>query len=113
MTPFYEIACNLRQERPEFCITVDMLAIRVLLVFKESGNVFESYNFLTQRVIYETVFVFLCQLIGTFSVLPCDQHLSLQDGTPLVDDSKTLADLGVRPGCVLLLKVCHLFALSK
>eukprot|EP00112_Aurelia_sp_Birch-Aquarium-sp1_P008102 Seg1889.4 transcript_id=Seg1889.4/GoldUCD/mRNA.D3Y31 product="Ubiquitin carboxyl-terminal hydrolase 48" protein_id=Seg1889.4/GoldUCD/D3Y31 len=45
------------------------------------------------------------QLIGTFSVLPCDQHLSLQDGTPLVEDSKTLADLGIRPGSVLLLKV--------
>ena len=64
-------------------------------------------------MIYETVFVFSFQLIGTFSVLPCDQHLSLQDGTPLVEDSKTLADLGIRPGCVLLLKVCRLFVISK
>lgn len=45
------------------------------------------------------------QIMPAFSVLPIDQHLSFEDGTPLEDDKKTLADLGIRPGCLLLLKV--------
>eukprot|EP00795_Rhopilema_esculentum_P007092 gene7092-12734_t len=45
------------------------------------------------------------QLIPVFSVLPCDQHLSLLNGTQLDDDSKSLCDLGILPGSVLLLRV--------
>lgn len=41
----------------------------------------------------------------SFSVMPMDQHLSLK-GTPLTDDAATLSVLGVRPGCLLMLKVC-------
>lgn len=45
------------------------------------------------------------QLISIFSVIPCDQHLSLMDGTPLVEDSLSLADLSIHPGSILLLRV--------
>jgi len=45
------------------------------------------------------------QLLPIFSVIPCDQHLSFVDGTPLADDSLTLSELGVLPGSILLLRV--------
>ncbi|KXJ21295.1 ubiquitin carboxyl-terminal hydrolase 48 [Exaiptasia diaphana] len=44
------------------------------------------------------------ELMKSFSVMPMDQHLSLK-GIPLSDDAATLSTLGVRPGCLLMLKL--------
>ncbi|XP_031556850.1 ubiquitin carboxyl-terminal hydrolase 48-like [Actinia tenebrosa] len=44
------------------------------------------------------------ELMKSFSVMPMDQHLSLKS-TPLTDDAATLSRLGVRPGCLLMLKL--------
>ena len=41
----------------------------------------------------------------SFSVMPMDQHLTL-NGIPLADNAATLRSLGIRPGSLLLLKVC-------
>eukprot|EP00794_Sanderia_malayensis_P015135 gene15135-16691_t len=44
------------------------------------------------------------QLLSTFSVLPIDQHLSFENGESIEGDMMTLGDLGIRPGCYLLLR---------
>ncbi|PFX23853.1 Ubiquitin carboxyl-terminal hydrolase 48 [Stylophora pistillata] len=44
------------------------------------------------------------QLMKSFSVMPIDQHLTL-NGIPLTDNAATLRSLGIRPGSLLLLKV--------
>lgn len=44
------------------------------------------------------------QLMKSFSVMPMDQHLSL-NGDALTDDAATLISLGIRPGSLLLLKI--------
>ena len=42
----------------------------------------------------------------SFSAMPMDQHLTL-NGIKLTDDEATLISLGIRPGSLLLLKVCE------
>lgn len=44
------------------------------------------------------------QLMKSFSVMPIDQHLTL-NGIPLTDNAATLRSLGIRPGSLLLLKI--------
>ena len=44
------------------------------------------------------------QLMKNFSVMPMDQHLTL-NGVPLSDNEATLISLGIKPGSLLLLKV--------
>ncbi|RMX53049.1 hypothetical protein pdam_00014581 [Pocillopora damicornis] len=44
------------------------------------------------------------QLMKSFSVMPMDQHLTL-NGIPLTDNAATLRSLGIRPGSLLLLKI--------
>lgn len=56
--------------------------------------------------IYSLMYIsFSLQLMKSFSVMPMDQHLSL-NGDALTDDAATLISLGIRPGSLLLLKVC-------
>ncbi|XP_048581076.1 ubiquitin carboxyl-terminal hydrolase 48 isoform X2 [Nematostella vectensis] len=43
------------------------------------------------------------ELMKAFSVMPMDQHLSLK-GVQLTDDEAMIGRLGIRPGCLLLLK---------
>ena len=67
----------------------------------------KSRDFITQtlnvgRVV--SVSVLRPQLMKSFSVMPMDQHLSL-NGLVLEDDKATLGSLGVHPGSLLLLKV--------
>lgn len=44
------------------------------------------------------------QLMKSFSVMPMDQHLSL-NGVALTEDTATVMSLGIRPGSLLLLKI--------
>ena len=59
----------------------------------------------------DEVFPFVFQLMKCFSVMPMDQHLTL-NGIPLTEDEATLISLGIRPGSLLLLKVCCSFSLD-
>lgn len=59
----------------------------------------------------ETVRDIKLELMKLFSVMPLDQHLSL-NGNVLEDDD-ILGTAGVRPGCILLLKVSIYIFLSQ
>lgn len=52
----------------------------------------------------ETLRALKLQLMKNFSVMPMDQHLSL-NGVALTEDAATLISLGIRPGSLLLLKI--------
>ena len=75
------------------------------LICRSRKSSFKKYLFF---VLFraQTRELFSFQLMKSFSAMPMDQHLTL-NGIKLTDDEATLISLGIRPGSLLLLKVCE------